>query len=139
METWEWIVLVGIVALALVLLAAFVRIRRRRSHLKERFGTEYYRAVSSEGTGGAERHLSEVEQEHERLELKSLPTPARDRFLDEWRQAESRFVSDPREATRAAERLVERVLEERGYPVDDGDAEHRTALVSVDHPDVVDR
>lgn len=138
METWEWIVLIGIVAFALLLLAVFARIRRRRSHLKERFGTEYYRAVSSEGTGGAERHLSEVEREHDRLELKPLPTAARDRYLDEWRQTESRFVSDPREAARTAGRLVERVLEERGYPLD-GDAEHRTALVSVDHPDVVDR
>src|SRR4029453_5765656 len=33
-----------------------------------------------------------------------------------------RFVSDPRDAVRAAERIVERVLHERGYP--DGDGQH---------------
>ena len=47
-------------------------------------------------------------------------------------------MSDPRDAVRAAERLVERVLEERGYPEDD-DSEHRLALLAVDHPDVVER
>ena len=70
--------------------------------------------------------------------IRALPNAARDRYLDEWRQAESRFVSDPRDAARAAERLVERVLDERGYPVDD-DVEQRLALVAVDHPDVVER
>jgi len=49
-----------------------------------------------------------------------------------------RFVSDPRESARAAERIVERVLEERGYPVDD-DAERRAAVVAVDHSDIADR
>jgi hypothetical protein len=47
-------------------------------------------------------------------------------------------VSDPREAARTAERLVERALEERGYPLEE-DTERQTTLVSVDHPDVADR
>jgi hypothetical protein len=139
METWEWIVL-GACAAALVILAlAFVQIRRRRAHLKDRFGPEYHRAVSGDGTGTAEKRLRDVEREHEELAIRVLPNAARERYLDEWRQAESRFVSDPRDAARAAERLVERVLEERGYPVDDDDTEQRLALVAVDHPDVVER
>ena len=137
METWEWIV-VGVAAAALVMLVlALVRIRRRRAHLKDRFGPEYDRAVSGVGTGTAETRLSAVEREHEELDIRALPRAARDRYLDEWRQAEARFVSDPRDAARAAERLVERVLEERGYP--NGDVERQLALVSVDHPDVVER
>ena len=50
-------------------------------------------------------------------------------------------MSDPREATRAAERIVERALDERGYPrADDTQAENgRAAVVAVDHGDVVDR
>lgn len=138
METWEWIVL-GACALGVVVLAlAFVRIRRRRAHLKGRFGREYDRAVSDDGTGTAEKRLRDAEREREELAIRALPNAARERYLDEWRQAESRFVSDPREAARAAERLVERVLEERGYPADD-DAEQRLALVAVDHPDVVEQ
>ena len=137
METWEWIVLVVAVAVVLVLALVLIRIRRRRSHLKERFGQEYERAVSSAGTGAAERQLGELEQEHEDLDIRSLPPAARERYLDEWRQAEARFVSDPRDAARAAERLVTRVLEERGYPREDDDK--IVALVSVDHPSVAER
>jgi len=138
METWEWIVLAAAAGVALLLLVALVWIRRRRSHLEDRFGPEYHRAVSATGRGDAERRLATVERRHEELEIRSLAPAARDRYLEEWRQAESRFVSDPRDAVRAAERIVERVLEERGYPVE-GDAEDRAAYVAVDHPDVVER
>jgi hypothetical protein len=138
MNTWGWILVAVAVVVAVVLLAALLRIKRRRSHLKDRFGPEYYRAVSSSGTGGGERRLNEVEREHGDLELRPLPQAARDRYLEEWRQVESRFVSDPREAARSAERLIERALEEQGYPADD-DADRRVGLVSVDHPDIAER
>lgn len=136
MKTWEWIGLALVAAAALGLVLALVRIRGRRSHLKERFGPEYERAVSADGTGAGERRLQQLEREHEELELRSLSPAARSRYLDEWRQAETRFVSDPRDAARAAERLVARALQERGYPEDDG---RIAALVSVDHPDVAER
>jgi hypothetical protein len=138
METWEWIVLAaGLVVLAILALA-FFRIRQRRARLKDRFGPEYDRAVTGSGTGTAERRLHDVEREREQLDIRVLPSVARERYLDEWRNAEARFVGDPREAVRSAERLVERLLEERGYPEND-DAEHRLALVAVDHPEVVER
>lgn len=138
METWEWIVLGVAIGVALLLALAFVRIRRRRSHLKQRFGPEYGKVVADRGLGDAESHLGKVESEHDELQLRELPSVTRDRYFDEWRQAESRFVSDPRDATRAAERLVVRALHERGYP-DEGGDEHLASLVSVDHPDVADR
>jgi hypothetical protein len=138
METWEWLVLAGAALVLVALALAFVRIRRRRAHLKERFGPEYERAVAGAGVGSAERRLSDAEREREELEVRELPSAARQRYLDEWRQVEARFVSDPRDAARAAERLVERLLEERGYPEED-DVEHRMALVAVDHPDVARR
>lgn len=141
METWEWIALAAVVAaaaiLAIALLSMLVR-RRRRSHLKERFGPEYERAVSDEGRRDAERRLADVEQRRDELEIRELPATTRDRYLDEWRQTESRFVSDPPDAVRAAERIVLRVLEDRGYPVDE-DADDRTAYVAADYPDVVQR
>jgi len=138
METWEWIVVVVAIVAVLILAGAFARIRQRRSHLKERFGPEYQRAVADHGVGGAESRLSDIESERRDLALRDLPSATRDRYLDEWRQAEVRFVSDPRDATRAAERLVVRVLHERGYPEDE-DEQRLVSLVSADHPDVADR
>ncbi len=141
METWEWIAIAAVIVVgALFLLAlgmALVR-RRRRSHLKERFGPEYDRAVSSSGQRDAEKHLTEIEQQHDELEIRALPSTTRDRYLDEWRQAESRFVSDPGDAVRAADRIVLRVIEERGYPID-GDLATRSAHVAADYPEAVTR
>ena len=48
MDTWEWIVLGVAIAVGLVLVLAFVRIRWRRTHLKTRFGPEYHRAVADD-------------------------------------------------------------------------------------------
>ncbi len=139
METWEWIVLGVAVVAALLLALAFVRVRQRRTHLKDRFGREYQRTVEMNGTGAGERQLAELESERDDLDLRPLPPAARERYLDEWRQVESRFVSDPRDAARAAERLVLRALGEQGYPDDATDDERLVSLVSVDHPDIADR
>jgi hypothetical protein len=139
METWEWIVVGGCIGLAVLLAVAFVRVRHRRSHLKDRFGREYERVVAKDGIGAGERRLVELGSERDGLDLRSLPPTARDRYFDEWRQAEVRFVSDPRDAARTAERLVIRALGERGYPHDESDDERLVALMSVDHPDVADR
>jgi hypothetical protein len=141
METWEWIVIAAIAAAAVLLIvaiAAAIRRKRRRGHLQERFGPEYERTVSSEGRRDAERRLSDVEKEHEELEIRPLTAAARDRYLDEWRQTEARFVNDPEDAARSAERVVHRLLEDRGYPTD-VEPEQRAAHVAVDHPDVVER
>lgn len=138
METMEWVV-IGVAAGLVVLLAlAWMRIRTRRSHLKARFGPEYQRVVSDAGTGPGERRLAGLEEQRDSLDIRPLAPAARERYLEEWRNAESRFVSDPRDAARAAERLVVRVLEERGYPRDDDD-DALASLVGVDHPHVAER
>jgi hypothetical protein len=141
METWAWITIAVVAGAAAVLLLALVSVtrkKRRTTHLEERFGSEYHRAVSTSGRKDAERRLSDVEHEHEELDIRPLPSAARERYLEEWRQAEIRFVSDPRDAVRAAERVVVRVLADRGYPAD-GDTEEQAAHVAVDHPDVAER
>ena len=139
METWEWIVVGVAVVAALLLALAFVRVRQRRTHLKDRFGREYQRTVEMDGTGAGERRLAELESERDHLDLRPLAPAARERYLDEWRQVESRFVSDPRDAARAAERLVLRALGEQGYPEDETEDQRLVSLVSVDHPDIADR
>jgi hypothetical protein len=140
METWEWIVIAAIAAAFVLLIVgiAAARRKRQRGHLQERFGPEYDRTVSSEGRRDAERRLSDVEKEHDELDIRPLTPAARDRYLDEWRQTEARFVDDPETAARSAERVVHRVLEDRGYPTD-VEPEHRVAHVAADHPDVVER
>jgi hypothetical protein len=139
METWVWIVIAAAAAAVLLLiLAAGIRRKRQREHLQERFGPEYDRTVSSEGRRDAERRLSDIEKEHEHYDIRPLTPAARDRYVEEWRQAEARFVNDPEIAARSAERVVHRVLEDRGYPTDI-DVEERAAHVAVDHPDVVER
>ncbi|MGH3136003.1 MAG: hypothetical protein ACRDPV_05865 [Gaiellaceae bacterium] len=139
METWEWIALAVAVGVILLVIAVFAGSRSRRtSRLQERFGPEYDRAVSASGQRDAERRLSEVDKKHDELDIRPLPAAAQERYLEEWRNAEIRFVSDPRDAARAAERVVVRVLEERGYPLDTN-TDEQAALVAVDHPDVVER
>lgn len=139
MDTWEWIVLVGCLGLTALLAFAFARIRRSRSQLKDRFGREYDRTVAESGIGEGEKRLAELERERADLDLRSLPPAARERYLDEWRQAEARFVSDPRDAVRTGERLVIRALAERGYPDDQTDDGRLVTLMSVDHANAADR
>jgi hypothetical protein len=140
-ETWEWIVVGAAAGVLVLLVAGLMRIKRRRAHLEERFGTEYHRTVSGQGRATAERRLSEIEQRREELDVRPLPAAARERYLEEWRHAEARFVHDPRDAVRTAERVVMRVLSDRGYEVDgdDDDFERRVELVAVDHPNVAER
>ena len=75
MNTLEWIVLVVAIAAALLLLAMFARIRRRRAHLQEQFGPEYQRAVADQGIGGGEKRLSEIESERNELEIRTTCHP----------------------------------------------------------------
>jgi hypothetical protein len=138
MDTWVWIV-IAVVA-AIVLLAVFLgatRTRRTRG-LQDRFGNEYDRTVQQ--TGGkrdAERELQERQKRHDALELRPLSAQQRDRYVQEWEMTQSRFVDDPTGAVAEADRLVQRVMKDRGYPVDD--FEQRAADISVEHPDLVEK
>ncbi len=142
METWIWIVIaaaVGVVVVVALLALASTR-RRRRNHLRERFGPEYDRAVGqSDRRSKAEKDLLERERRREELDIRPLSAAARTRFLEEWQSVQQRFVDDPVSSTVDADRIVRRVMDERGYPSDGGDVEQRAADVSVDHPHVVER
>ena len=136
MATWFWIVIV-IVVVIIALVAAMAARRRRTAMLRQRFGSEYDRAVEAhDGQRAGEAELRGRERERARLDIKPLSAESRARYTAEWRAVQQSFVDQPVEATATAYDLVNRVMAERGYPMRDFDAQ--ADLVSVDHPDVVE-
>jgi hypothetical protein len=109
---------------------------RRRKGLQERFGDEYDRTVAdAPSRREAESELAERQKRREELDVKPLEPQARDRYASEWQNTQARFVDDPEAAVGEADRLIQEVMRERGYPVDDFD--QRSADLSVDHPNVI--
>jgi len=138
MDTWVWIV-IGVVVAFVVLgvMGSAMRTRRSRS-LQDRFGREYDRTVGKAGSRReAEQELRQREKRHEELELRPLSQAARERYLQQWQATQGRFVDDPTGAVSEADELVQRVMRDRGYPVDDFD--QRAADISVEHPDLVEK
>jgi FtsZ-interacting cell division protein ZipA len=126
-----------IVVALLVVLALFAGRQRRSRRLRDRFGPEYDRTVAETGDRKeAESRLQERTERRQRLDIVPLDPADRDRYVEAWRQTQARFVDEPAEATREADRLVTDVMRKRGYPIDD--FEQRAADISVDHPQVVD-
>jgi hypothetical protein len=132
------LVAIVVIVAAIAIVAAFVyRNRRRREHLRERFGPEYDHAVRTVGTSGrAEAVLEERERRVEKFNIRRLEPRQAEAFALEWRRVQARFVDDPDGAVAAADRLVSEVMAARGYPLADFDT--RAADLSVDHPRVVE-
>jgi cytoskeletal protein RodZ len=131
--------LVAIIVIVVIVLAlAWVLMRQQRTaRLRKQFGPEYERAVSESGSRqAAEAELEDRRARHEKFEIVALDPGARERYLEQWRLVQAQFVDSPPEATRAADRLINQVMRERGYPVEE--FEQRAADISVDHPQVVD-
>jgi hypothetical protein len=105
--------------------------------LRNRFGPEYDRAVESSGDQrAAEADLLARERQRAQFDIKPLPEATRLSFANEWRDLQERFVDEPAQATAEADILITRVMEARGYPMKDFDAQ--VELISVDHPVTVD-
>lgn len=131
-----YIVIAAVFIAGLLLIAWAVSRRRRTELLQNRFGPEYERTVRQIGTARAEADLIEREKRVEKLSLRELTSEERERFVTEWRAIQSRFVDAPEQAMNEADRLVDQLMQARGYPV--ADFEQRAADISVDHPRVVD-
>jgi FtsZ-interacting cell division protein ZipA len=129
------VVVLAVIALAL-LVAAGLR-DRRSQRLKDRFGPEYERTVEETGDRRqAERLLRERVERRDELPIRDLEPAARERYAEEWRSVQTRFVDDPRGAVAAADQLVTAVMRDRGYPAES--FEQQVADVSVDHAHTVD-
>jgi FtsZ-interacting cell division protein ZipA len=139
MDTSTTIILVLAVVIILAIATAiwFYLQKQRTSRLRSKFGPEYNRAVRSEGDAKhAEEVLQERQKRVEKLNIKILSASEREDFAQAWEQEQARFVDEPSTAVDNADRLVQRVMKARGYPV--SDFEQRVADVSVDHPVVVE-
>lgn len=141
MPAWGW-VLIGLGILAAVLAVVVFAVRRtmasrRTERLRGRFGPEYDRTVRrSDGRRQAEARLSEREERRQRLDIRPLSAESRDRYRERWHDVQAQFVDAPRAAVGAADALIQTVMVERGYPVEEFD--RRADDLSVDHPRVVE-
>ena len=137
MPAWGWVVL-GVAILVVIILAVLlVRANRRTAALRSRFGPEYERTVTATGhKRQAEAELEERQERHSQFPIRALTPTARQRYKGDWRTVQSQFVDDPTGAVAGADRLIQSVMRERGYPVEDFD--QRAEDLSVDHPDVVE-
>jgi hypothetical protein len=136
MNTVGWIVL-GIAVLVIIVLVVMALRWRSRTKLQERFGPEYEREVAARGSErDATRHLRDVADRRDQLDIRRLDPAARDRYTRRWEAVQSEFVDRPGPALDDADRLITDVMRDRGYPVEDFG--ERAELVAADHPQVVE-
>lgn len=127
-----------VVVLILLALAVLAIMRKRRSDkLREEFGPEYDRHVDRKGNRReAEKELVDRRDRREQLNIRPLDPEVRERHAAQWQDAQARFVDDPSGSIAEADRLVKKVMSDRGYPMNDFD--ERADDISVDHPHLVE-
>jgi hypothetical protein len=138
MDTRILIPIIVIVGILVAVMVAFTMRRRRSDQLKQRFGPEYDRTVSQQQGDArrAEAMLAEREKRVEAFPLRALSPIDREGYAMEWATVQRRFIDDPSAAVGTADRLVGRVMIDRGYPMTD--FEQRAADISVSYPTVVE-
>lgn len=136
MPSWGWVLIAIAIVVVLGLVAWNAYRARRRQGLQERFGPEYDRTVADAPTRReAESELTERQKRRDELAIRPLRPESRDRYASRWHNTQARFVDEPNEAVAEADGLIQEVMRERGYPVEDFD--QRAADLSVDHPEVI--
>lgn len=134
----EMMLLVGVVIIALVAIAFWMHGRKRRSEsLQRRFGPEYHRTMDEFGSRDkAEAELLARQKRVAQLKIVPLSPADAQRYTQEWRALQARFVDNPKGVLAQADRLVSDLMQKRGYPM--GDFERSAADISVHHPAVVE-
>src|SRR5919106_4367501 len=129
------LIALGVIAIAALIYWAITN--RRRTRLRERFGPEYDRMVEQrDDRRGVESELAMREKRRRKLDIVPLSPRAREDYARRWHETQSRFVDKPGPAVGEADGLVQEVMRERGYPVED--FSQREADLSVDHPTVLE-
>jgi hypothetical protein len=134
------LIVIAVVVILVIVTLAWLYVRKRKSTtagLKQKFGSEYDRAVLAHGSERkAESKLEDREKRVEKLQIRDLNSTEHERYSKRWAFIQSGFVDSPKGAVTEADDLVSSVMEARGYPVSDFD--QRAADISVDHPRVVE-
>jgi hypothetical protein len=111
--------------------------KSRTQNLRTKFGPEYDKAIGEHrDRSHAESELDKRAKRVAKFHIQPLTSEERSRYGEDWRREQSLFVDDPRAAVNRADRLVQDVMRQRGYPV--GDFDQNAADLSVDHPLVVE-
>ncbi|WP_030194216.1 hypothetical protein [Streptomyces sp. NRRL S-87] len=132
MSTGTLIAVIVAVVVVLIIVAAAVGMLVRRRRLRRDFGDEYDRVVEEQGgRAAADSELRQRQRRHDELELRELSPEVRQRYADEWRGVQERFVDRPEGAVGEADTLVIRLMRERGYPTDG--YEQQVQDLSVEH------
>jgi hypothetical protein len=131
------LIVVAVVSVALVAAVGYWLVRLRRRHiLRDQFGEEYEIVLEEHGSKRqAERELAARQERHDHLDIRPLDPVLHKRYAEQWRAVQARFVDEPSAAFEEADRLVEDVMADRGYPV--GDLNQRMADLSVEHSSVL--
>jgi hypothetical protein len=136
MSPWIWVLII-VVVIAIIAVAALMMNRRRSVQLRDQFGPEYERTMqSADGRGTAEAELEDRARRRSNLTIVPLSESARLAYVDQWRGLQEQFVDHPSEAVQSGEMLLNRVMQERGYPMSSFD--EQADLISVDYPHVVE-
>jgi hypothetical protein len=131
------VITIVVVVIAAAIAIALLVLNQRSKKLRERFGPEYIRTVEETGSRiRAEAKLQKLQKRVEQFKITPLSSETRARFVAGWHKIQSRFVDDPRGALTEADKLIQELMSERGYPVTE--FEQRAADISVDHPLVVE-
>ena len=131
-------VFVGVIVVLLAVIGLLLVRQRRSQQLKQDFGPEYRRTVAEHGDQrAAEKELTDRRRRVERFEIRPLDAASRERYGERWSATQRHFVDEPVAAVDEAHVLVQEVMRERGYPVEE-DFEQRAADISVEHPTVVE-
>jgi hypothetical protein len=129
---------VVVVLVVAIVVAFFVQRRRTRTAaFRNRFGTEYDRAVLTHGSAHkAEAQLAEREHRVDEMKIRELGVTERERFVTDWKTVQSHFVDHPQAAVTEADNLINALLEARGYP--QAGFDQRADDVSVNYPRVME-
>lgn len=134
------LVIAIIAAVILLVIGGFLGVvfarRQRTKRLQTKFGPEYERILNEVGDQKEAEDELEARIDHVKsLDIRSLSEEATERFTQEWRSTQAKFVDHPVAAIQEADQLLKEVMSAKGYPVDD--FEQRAADISVDYPDLV--
>lgn len=113
---------IGIIIAIIVVVAVAIVVAQqmRRARLRRQFGPEYERLATELGSRRkAETELVARQRHAAKLDIRPLSEELRTRFGGEWTSVQEQFVDTPAESVKNASGLVERVMRERGYPVQD--------------------